>query len=92
MAAVMAMSSAGYYQPKADDEALTYNGASVESVAGAMKASAKIAGTKAEVVEDTTRSSKVLSLGGGAVGAGPLPKTLGSRIDSAHGPCKADRR
>ncbi len=55
-----------------DEQVLTYNGALVSSVAGAMTEYAIIRGEKAEVVYDEETSSNVLSLGGGYAQAGTL--------------------
>ncbi len=54
------------------EDALTYNGSSVSSIAGAMTDAATIRGEKAEVVYDEGVASNVLNLGGGYAQAGTL--------------------
>lgn len=55
-----------------EESTLTYDGAKVSSVQGAMKDEAIIRGEKAEVVFDEDTNSKVLELGGGYLHAGTL--------------------
>ncbi len=75
LAATMFVSNVGIIKPDMTVEAaetLTYNKAKVTSVAGKLGLDATICGTKADIVSDTNKASKVLSLGGGYAQAATL--------------------